>query len=132
MSEFQSGLETMRRVLVVDDEPLIRMLVIDTLEELGLEAVEAGTASGAVAVLDSGQPLDLLVTDLNFPGGMDGRQLATIARRTIKDLKVLLVTGYAPAAADVVDERTRVVAKPFLTETLAAHIRDLLGLTAPE
>ncbi|TPJ66007.1 response regulator [Mesorhizobium sp. B2-7-1] len=132
MSEFQSGMEPIRRVLVVDDEPLIRMLVVDTLEELGLAAMEAGNAVEATTVLDSDQPVDLLVTDLNLPGGVNGHQLVHLARRTRKDLKVLLITGYAPAAEDVVDDRTFVVAKPFLTETLAAHVRHLLGLTAPE
>ena len=132
MSEFQVGMEPVRRVLVVDDEPLIRMLVIDTLEELGLTAVEAGNATDAITMLNSHPQIDLLVTDLNLPGGMNGRQLVDLARQARKDLRVLFVTGYAAAAEDFVDDRTHVVAKPFMTETLAAHIRHLLGLTLPE
>ncbi|WP_189341558.1 MULTISPECIES: response regulator [unclassified Mesorhizobium] len=132
MSEFQSGMESGRRVLVVDDEPLIRMLVIDTLEELGLAAVEAGNATEAMTMLDSDHSIDLLVTDLNLPGGMDGRHLVDLARRTRRDLKVLFITGYAAAADDVADDQTHLLAKPFMTETLAAHIGQLLGLTAPE
>lgn len=132
MSEFQSGMEPIRRVLVVDDEPLIRMLVMDTLEELGLAAIEAGNAAEAITKLDSNQPIDLLVTDLNLPGGMDGSQLVDLARRTRNDLRVLLITGYGVGAEDVIDDRTQVLAKPFLTETLAAHIRHLLAITKPE
>jgi CheY-like chemotaxis protein len=132
MSEFQSDMEPIHRVLVVDDEPLIRMLVIDTLEELGLAAVEAGNVIDALTILDVNQAIDLLVTDLNLPGGMNGRQLVDLARRTRNDLRVLLITGDGVGAEDVIDDRTQVLAKPFLTETLAAHIRHLLAITKPE
>ena len=87
--------ESGEAVLVVDDEPTVRMLVADVLEELGYRAIEAQDGASGLQVLQSGTRVDLLVTDVGLPGGMNGRQLADAARRERPDLKVLFITGYA-------------------------------------
>src|SRR5258705_1775014 len=86
-------------VLFVDDEPLVRMLVGEVLAELGYTAIEASDGSSALQVLRSDTRIDLLVTDVGLPGGMNGRQLADFGRTARPNLKVLFITGYAEKAA---------------------------------
>lgn len=85
-------------VLVVDDEATVRMLVAEVLEDLGYTAIEAADGAAGLKVLRSDARLDLLVTDVGLPGGMNGRQLADAARMARSDLKVLFITGYAENA----------------------------------
>ncbi len=82
-------------VLVVDDEPTVRMLVMEVLGELGYAAIEAADGASGLRVLLSDARVDLLVTDVGLPGGMNGRQMADAARINRPDLKVLFITGYA-------------------------------------
>ncbi|HEY1427324.1 MAG TPA: response regulator [Caulobacteraceae bacterium] len=116
-------------VLVVDDEPTVRMLVSDTLGELGYQAVEAGDATSALRVLESDARIDLLITDVGLPG-MNGRQLADAARKARPDLKVLFITGYAENAAITnghLEPGMHVVSKPFAMDKLAARIRSIIA-----
>ena len=85
-------------VLVVDDEPTVRMLVGEVLEDLGYTAIEAADGSAGLKALQSDLRIDLLVTDVGLPGGMNGRQLADAARLSRPGLKVLFITGYAENA----------------------------------
>ena len=85
-------------MLVVDDEATVRMLVVDVLEEFGYRALQAADGASGLDVLQSSAAIDLLVTDVGMPGGMNGRQLAEAARAIRPGLRVLLITGYAEAA----------------------------------
>ena len=82
-------------VLIVDDEPTVRMLITEIIEELGYVAIEAADSVAGLKLLQSDARIDLLVTDVGLPGGMNGRQMADAARVTRSDLKVLFITGYA-------------------------------------
>jgi len=116
-------------VLVVDDEPTIRMLVSEVLVDLGYLAVEAGDGAAGLKVLESGTRIDLLVTDVGLPGGMNGRQVADAARVLRPGLKVLFITGYAENAAvgnGHLDPGMQVLTKPFNMEDLASRIRGLI------
>ena len=116
-------------VLVVDDEPTVRMLVSDTLAELGYRAIEANDAAAALKVLQSDAKIDLLITDVGLPGGMSGKQLADAARSQRPALKVLYVTGYAENAAisnGHFDRGMHVLSKPFSMEKLANRIRSII------
>ncbi|WP_223631536.1 PAS domain-containing hybrid sensor histidine kinase/response regulator [Pseudomonas atacamensis] len=113
--------------IVVEDDPAVRMLVLDLLKELGYTTFEAENATNALPVLESVQRVDLLVTDVGLPG-MNGRQLAEIARQHRPGLKVLFMTGYAQIAAErqgFLEEGMDMVAKPFVLEVLASKIRKL-------
>ncbi len=117
-------------VLVVDDEPTVRMLVNEVLEELGYHALEAEDAAGGLKILQSGRRVDMLVTDVGLPGGMNGRQLADAALVARPDLKILFITGYAENA--VFGERPLqpgmyIVTKPFALETLGRRIKEIIG-----
>ncbi len=85
-------------VLIVEDDPAVRVLVSAVLSELGYAFVEAADANGAVPILQSGQRIDLLISDVGLPG-MNGRQLAEIGRQIRPDLPILFITGYAEHAA---------------------------------
>jgi len=117
-------------VLVIDDEPSIRMLVTEVLEDLGYAAIEAADGPSGLRVLQSDARIDLLVTDVGLPGGMNGRQVADAARVTRPGIKVLFITGYAENAAvgnGYLDAGMQVLTKPFLMEVLASRIKDLIG-----
>ncbi|KMO39037.1 hypothetical protein VQ02_10785 [Methylobacterium variabile] len=116
-------------VLIIDDEPSIRMLVAEVLEDLGYAAIEAADGPAGLKVLQSDVRIDLLVTDVGLPGGMNGRQVADAARVTRPNLKVLFITGYAENAAvgnGYLDVGMQVLTKPFVMEALASRIRDLI------
>ena len=116
-------------VLVVDDEPTVRMLVSDILEDLGYTAIEAGDSAAGLKVLQSDVRVDLLVTDVGLPGGMNGRQMADAARVARPDLKVLFITGYAENAilgTGHLAPGMAVLTKPFAIETMAARIRSMI------
>ena len=116
-------------VLVVDDEPTIRMLVSDVLENLGYQPIEAADGAAGLKVLQSTARIDLLITDVGLPGGMNGRQLADAARKTRPDLKVLFITGYAENSVvgnGYLEPGMQVLTKPFTMEALASRIKDLI------
>ncbi|UVK90797.1 PAS domain-containing protein [Pseudomonas sp. B21-051] len=118
-------------VVVVEDDPAVRMLVLDLLKELGYLAHEAADARAALPLLESELRVDLLVTDVGLPG-MNGRQLAEIARQHRPGLKVLFMTGYAQKAAErqgFLEDGMDMVAKPFSIEVLANKIREMINQT---
>jgi len=117
-------------VLVVDDEPLVRMLVVDVLQELGYTAIEAGDGHSGLKKLQSAARVDLLITDIGLPGGLNGCQVADTARKLRPDVKVLFITGYAENAVlshGRIDDGMQVMTKPFAMEGLASRIQSLLA-----
>jgi CheY-like chemotaxis protein len=116
-------------VLVVDDEPAVRALICEVLAELGYRLLEAEVGSAALNVLQSRETIDLLITDVGLPGGMNGRQLADAARLLRPALKVLFVTGYAENAAlrqGTLDPGMHVLTKPFSIPALSVRVKELL------
>jgi len=117
-------------VLIVDDEPSVRMLVTEVLEDLGYTAIEAADSVAGLKVLQSDVRIDLLVTDVGLPGGMNGRQMADAGRERRPDLKVLFITGYAENAVlghGHLEPGMQVLTKPFAMEALASRIRELIA-----
>ncbi len=116
-------------VLVVEDDPAVRQLVVEVLHELGYGALEASDGLQALPLLQSTRAIDLLISDVGLPG-MNGRQLAEVAREHRPDLRVLFVTGYAETAAvraDFLGPGMQMIAKPFDMDALATKIREMLG-----
>lgn len=115
-------------VLVVEDEVLVQMLVLEVLDELGVEALEANDGPTALEIIKADPRIALLVTDVGLPG-MNGRQLAEEARRMRPELKVLFVTGYADkaAAGEFGGEGMDMITKPFALETLSGKVMQMLG-----
>jgi len=116
-------------VLVIEDESAIRMLVTDVLEAAGYRVIEAADGPSGLTILNSDERIDLLLTDVGLPGGLNGRQVADIARATRPGLRVLFVTGYAENAAvgaGYLEPGMQVVTKPFAMTTLAARVREII------
>lgn len=116
-------------VLVVDDETTVRMLVAEVLKDLGYKALEAAEGATALALLRSDLRIDLLITDVGLPGGLNGRALAEEARAVRPQLKILFITGYAEdsvLSASDLQPGMHIQTKPFGMETLARRIRQLI------
>jgi PAS domain S-box-containing protein len=113
-------------VLVVDDELTIRDIIIDVLQGLSYAAIAAADGEAGLKVLQSQARVDLLITDIGLPGGMDGQQLADAARELRPGLKVLFITGYAEDAVSHGDGGMHVLIKPFAMEALARRIKKLV------
>lgn len=116
-------------VLIVEDDPSVRLLIADVLAELGYRSVEASEAGEAIRVLASSAQLDMMISDVGLPG-MNGRQLAEIAREHRPELPILFVTGYAENAAiraGFLGTNMGMITKPFALDTLAHKIDEMLG-----
>ena len=114
-------------VLVVEDEDVVRLLVVEVLSDLGYRALEATDGPSALTILQSSQRIDLLITDIGLPR-VNGRQVADAARVVRPGLKVLFMTGYAESAAnsEFLEKGMQIIAKPFTMDKLAVKIRETL------
>jgi CheY-like chemotaxis protein len=116
-------------VLLVEDDASVRLLIAEVLRELGYASLEAADGQAALPLLASPARMDLMITDVGLPG-LNGRQLAEIAREHRPDLRILFVTGYAEHATD----RSRflgagmdMITKPFTLDALAIKIREMIA-----
>ena len=119
-----------KTILVIDDEPTMRMLVSEVLIDAGYTLIEAGDGPSGLHVLTSERPIDLLITDVGLPGGMSGRQVADAARALRPSLKVLFITGYAEDAAigaGRLEPGMEVLTKPFPMAALSDRVRVILN-----
>jgi PAS domain S-box-containing protein len=116
-------------VLIVDDEPTVRMLVTEVLGDLGYAAIEAADAASGLTVLQSDVRIDLLITDVGLPGGMNGRQMADAGREKRPKLRMLFITGYAQHAMlnnANLPPGMHVLTKPFAIDTLASRLKNIV------
>ena len=119
-------------VLVVEDEPVVRHIVLEVLHQLGYQALEAASGEAGLEVLGSGQAIDLLVSDIGLPG-LNGRLLADAAKQLHPEIKVLLMTGYAASAAladGFLAPGMELITKPFTVQALAWRIREMIENSA--
>ena len=118
-----------RTVLIVDDEPTVRMLVAEVMEEAGFRVLEAGEGATGLALLGSSARVDLLITGVGLPNGMNGRQLADAALLLQPALQVLFITGYAENAAvgnGYLEPGMKLLTKPFTLEALRPKVTEIL------
>lgn len=116
-------------ILVVEDEVTIRTLIAEMLEEAGYRVITAADGPSALLVLQSDVRIDLLLSDVGLPGGLNGRQVADAGRVQRPALKVLFITGYAENAAignGLLAHGMQVITKPFDIMALAAKVRDMV------
>jgi PAS domain S-box-containing protein len=125
--KFSSGVG---RVMVVDDEPTVRMLVVEVAQELGYDVIEAMDGPSAMRLMDASPAIDLLITDVGLPGGMNGRQVADAMLSRSPGLKVMFITGFAENAvmgSGQLLPNMALLIKPFPMEVLAEKIQDIMG-----
>jgi PAS domain S-box-containing protein len=123
-----AGSATGERLLLVEDDIQVKLMVSSMLGDLGYRVTQAADADVALAILESGEPFHLLMTDVGLPG-MNGRQLAELARQLRPGLPVLFVTGYAANAtvrSEFLEAGMQMIAKPFSAQILAAAVRKAL------
>jgi signal transduction histidine kinase len=116
-------------ILLVEDDALVRAYVVTQISRFGYHTLAAGNAAEALALIDAGERIDLLFTDVMLPGGMNGRQLATEAAKRRPGLKVLYTSGYTENALihhGRLDAGVLLLAKPYLSSDLARMIRTAL------
>jgi len=118
-----------RTVLVVEDEVLIRLAVSDYLRECGYQVIEASNAEEAIRVLEAGIKVDVVFSDVNMPGSLDGFGLAQWVRRERSAIKVILASGAARSAKAAGDlcHQGPFLKKPYAHEDLEREIRALLA-----
>lgn len=109
-------------ILVVEDEAFVRMVAVDSLEEGNRRVLEAGCAEEALAVIAAEGRIDLLFTDINMPGELDGIELATIAIRRQHDLKLIVTSGAKSMTAADIPDHGSFISKPYSTRTLAQMV----------
>ncbi len=119
-------------ILVVDDEASIRHLIDEVLDEIGYTVIGAADGASGIKVLQSGAKIELLITDVGLPNGMNGRQVADAARTLRPGLKVLFITGYAEKAAvgnGHLEPGMELLTKPFTMQALALKVADMMKTT---
>ncbi|MDL2185638.1 response regulator [Pseudomonas sp. ChxA] len=112
-------------ILVVEDDAIVRMLIVDVLEELEFSVLEAADAEEALEIVkDTTQHIDLMMTDVGLPD-MDGKQLATKVREVRPSLPILFASGYADSID--VPAGMQVIAKPFSIDQLRDKVKSMLS-----
>ena len=114
-------------VLVVEDEPLLRMLAVEVVEEAGFIAIEARDADEAVVFLESRSDITLPFTDINMPGSMDGLKLAHAVRDRWPPIKILVVSGKQQLQYSDLPPNSCFVGKPYQASALVEELRLMVG-----
>jgi two-component system, response regulator PdtaR len=114
-------------VLVVEDEPLVRMTTVDGLEDAGFHVLEAGGADDALALLeDHSEDIEVLFTDVRMPGSMDGLELAKEVYRRWPHILLLVSSGHARPGIEDMPDHGEFVPKPYLTASIVRHIHTMM------
>ena len=116
-------------MLVVEDEPVVRAVILEMLDEQGYRTLEAVDGPSGLQILQGNEQIDLLVTDVGLPG-MNGRQLADQARETRPGLKILFITGYAESVAiadGFLQPGMEMITKPFDLDNLSRRVRAMVS-----
>ena len=128
-SFFQIGTRDMSSslacVLVVEDEALIRMSLVDELEDVGFRVLEAATADEAMGILKDNPNIEAIFTDIDMPGSIDGLKLAKLVGQSHPDMAILLTSGYLKIPKNDLPETVGFIPKPYEIDVVVNHIREL-------
>ena len=125
----KNGIADAPTVLVVEDEAIIRMMLVDELEDAGIAVIEAEDANAAVAIMRNGAPIRAVITDVKMPGTMDGFGLAAWMRDRAPDVPIIITSGFAtqPDCQSINPAITRIVLKPYKPRDVASLVAALLS-----
>jgi DNA-binding response OmpR family regulator len=121
--------EKIATILLVEDEPIIRMGIADHISRQGYKVIEAGSGDRAIRIIQAGEPIHVIVTDVQMPGEHDGIALALWARRNFPHIKIIIVSGATSgtAAPELLGEEGSIMPKPYPYEDIVTRIGELLG-----
>lgn len=114
-------------VLVVEDEPLIRMDILEQLQDLGFDVLEATNATEAVTMLTANKDIQVMFTDVDMPGGMDGLMLAAAVRDRWPPIKIIVTSGHRKVAISDLPAGSRFIEKPYRGEAVASAMLEMLA-----
>lgn len=114
------------KILVVEDEVLIRLWIADVLMEAGFQVVQAASADEALQVLHGSVEIDLVMTDIRMPGSLDGLELASRVRANWPELKIVIVSSEYAATPSYVPADA-LISKPFRPTDVVDRVKQLLG-----
>jgi two-component system, response regulator PdtaR len=114
-------------VLVVEDELLVRMNVVEMLSGAGFEVIEAVNADEAIMILESGSTIDVVFTDIQMPGSMDGLKLAAAVRKRWPPIKIVATSGIIKVGEDDLPAGSRFLPKPYSPSQIVVTLRELTG-----
>jgi len=116
-------------VLVVEDEAIIRMMLVDELENAGLTVIEAEGADTAVAIMSNGATIGVVVTDVRMPGSIDGLGLAAWMREQAPNIPIIITSGFAtePDCGAINPAINHVFSKPYLSKKVTDLVVELLS-----
>jgi DNA-binding response OmpR family regulator len=113
-------------ILIVEDEPIIRMGIADYIQRQGFNIIEAGTGDRAIDIIKTGTTIDVIVSDVQMPGTHDGIALALWTRRNFPHIKLILVSGATSGAVEELRGEGIILPKPYQYEAIVARIGELL------
>jgi CheY-like chemotaxis protein len=114
-------------VLVVEDDPLLRMLAVEFLKDAGFETLEAADADQAIAILESCSEVAVLFTDIDMPGSMDGLKLARVASKRWPAIDILVASGHVRLRQSELPPDSRFLGKPYSAAAMVAELHALIG-----
>ena len=114
-------------VLIVEDEPLIRMGTVSLIEDAGFEVYEAGSADAAIALLELHKEIRLIVTDVDMPGSMDGLKLAHYVRGRWPPVKIIVTSGHVKVTEESLPSGALFIPKPYDPAEITHKIRELVA-----
>lgn len=117
------------RVLVVEDEPLLRMAIADFLEDEGFEVFEAATANEAIAILVNNLEIRVMFTDIDMPGGMDGLKLAAAVRDRWPPIKIVVTSGNRMVKDSELPVECKFFPKPYDPAAIIKTVHDMAART---
>jgi DNA-binding NtrC family response regulator len=112
-------------VLIVEDEPIIRMNAADFLTDFGIDSVEAANADEALSILGSRPDIDVVFTDVNMPGSMDGLELSRLVSERWPALGIIITSGMIRLARSALATNTLFFEKPYDLDKVVSSIRKL-------
>ncbi|OCJ62979.1 transcriptional regulator [Agrobacterium tumefaciens] len=114
-------------VLVVEDEALVRMGIVDELEDAGFEVFEAANATDAIGILIANTRISVMFTDVDMPGGVDGLKLAASVRDRWPPITIIITSGHRIVDVGDLPARARFMSKPYNPDTVVRSIREMTG-----
>lgn len=115
------------KILVVEDEPLIRIGLASLVEEAGFVALEAGNADEAIAIIERDGNVALVITDVDMPGTMDGIRLAHFVRNRWPPIQLIVISGKIGVASDELPAGVRFFGKPYREDALLRTVEEMSG-----